>query len=126
VGERIRIQVATSYLRQRADAARAADEWADVAMFQSLAGELDELRALAAEVVDVPHFIEFDDDGWSIEHPYACRAGGARLLDCEVHQKATKTGNPPRCAPGRYRLDISPEDGGLAIDLDSHEEADRG
>lgn len=46
MAETIRVRVATTYLRERADTARTSDDWPDVAMFESVAAELDDLRGL--------------------------------------------------------------------------------
>jgi hypothetical protein len=35
-----------------------------------------------------PHLIELRDDGWTIQHPLACRSGGRSLFDCEVNRAA--------------------------------------
>lgn len=37
---------------------------------------------------DEKHVIEFRADGWTIQHPLACRADGRSLFDCEVNRAA--------------------------------------
>lgn len=36
------------------------------------------------------HVIEFRADGWTIQHPLACRSDGRSLFDCEVNRAAEK------------------------------------
>lgn len=73
------------------------------------------------------HLLKLGDDGWSIEHPLACRlargAMGETLHDCDVHQEAHEylhTTKPRHLKDGTYEL--ARIDNALAVRPDSDEE----
>lgn len=63
---------------------------------------IDAFRMLNPGPEDREHYIDFDETGWAIQHPLACRPN---LLDCGLHHAITLAAagwdEPPR-PPGRY------------------------
>jgi len=51
-----------------------------------------------------PHYVDFGEDGWAIQHPYRCRPN---LLDCDLHRRFSDwmaTEDVPPVPHGRYEL----------------------
>lgn len=47
----------------------------------------EEGRVTSVEAIPDRHVVEFRESGYSLEHPYECRAGGKSLHDCAMWQK---------------------------------------
>jgi Family of unknown function (DUF6085) len=76
-----------------------------IAAVEQLRAEIDVYRG------DTRHIIELRVDGFTIQHPLACRPN---LFDCPVNQAARRDlDSPPGPGPGRYYCDLA--DGWLAI-----------
>lgn len=70
---------------------------------------VEALRVLGVDLVDAQHVIEFRADGWTIQHPLACRLNG-QLFDCPVNQVAgvdLRALDGPPAPPGQYECDIN-------------------
>lgn len=68
----------------------------------ALLAEVQRLRdALAAYVGPDRHVIEFRADGWTIQHPLACRPN---LFDCPVNRVAERELTEPPISHGRQVL----------------------
>ncbi len=50
------------------------------------------------------HVLEADDDGWALRHPLRCRQHD--LLDCPVHEVATRLASYGPFPPGRHRAEL--------------------
>ena len=84
-----------------------------------------EVKRLRAELEtyrrDDRHIVDLRADGWTIQHPMACRPN---LFNCPVNQAASRDlTEPPSLDPGQYYCDLA--DGWFAI-LDRVEPAEEG
>lgn len=69
----------------------------------------DPLAAAKTLDLDHRHVLDVRDDGWSIEHPVACRLD-RRLLDCTVHRMVQQDldAREPSGVTGRFYVTPDP------------------
>jgi hypothetical protein len=68
---------------------------------QAVRDLLSRVAVLESAIADPYHYITFDEHGWAIQHPLACRP---HMLYCEVHKWMRKnTDGPPPPGLGIYR-----------------------
>ena len=69
--------------------------------------QLEEALAQVGYTSDGRHIIDFDEQGWAIQHPVECRP---QLLDCPVNRAMMFVSRPPTEGEGRYYVSMDEED----------------
>lgn len=69
-----------------------------------LRAEVNRLRAEIEQMSGPDHFIVFSNDGWTVEHPAACRANGP-LSECQATAVAAEQFDVDPGIRGRFLFD---------------------
>lgn len=88
-------------------------------------------RVVNLEAIPAKHVVEIRENGYSLQHPYECRAGGKSLHDCELWHRVQKADEDLRrlarnSSPARYFCTWDEETKRLVLENIEHSKAEAG